>query len=1431
MAEGNSNISNSRRTWAALFALISLAILAMGYWYYRVETQRIRQQKYREIAAIGELKVGQILRWRKERLRDVGRVARCPFLRRAPAELLRGAGAPGLRAALRGHLALERNQDTYTDVLLFDPKGNCRLSAKDNPDPVAPATRRIVAVALAEGKAVLSDLRLGPNGGDHIDAAAPMLDGEGRAAAVVVLRSDAREFLYPLIQSWPTPSRSAETLLVRRMGEEVVVLTDVRHRSKTALSLRMPISRRDLPAVQAVLGKRGMFLSVDYRGVEVLADLRPIPGSPWFLVAKIDTSEIMAEARYRGGLIAVIAVLSILLTSVVVAFAYRQRQAGLYRSLYRSEREQREAQEEFRTTLYGIGDAVIATDAMGQVKRMNPVAERLTGWLEAQAQGKPLDEVFRIVNEETRAVVENPVKRVLREGEVVGLANHTLLTARDGTERPIADSGAPLLGPSGAVTGVVLVFRDQSVERAARKALRESELQYRTLADSGQALIWTSGVDKKFNYFNRPWLSFTGRTLEQELGDGWAEGVHPDDLERCIEIYAGAFDRRERFSMDYRLRRHDGEYRWMRRTGTPRYDSQGDFLGYVGQCLDVTDQKFAEEALRASEARVRLKLASILSPSEDMGELALGDILDTEAVQSLMDDFHRITGLPVAILDLRGKVLVGTGWQDICTQFHRVHPETCRNCIECDTELTKGVEPGTFKAYVCKNNLWDVVTPLMVSGRHAGNLFTGQFFFDDAEPDREIFRAQARRYGFDESAYLSALDRVPRFSREKISVAMSFSMKLAQLISMLSHSNIKLAKSALALRESEERYRHVSSVISDVAYACSAAEDGGHAIDWLTGAVERITGYSVDEIKAMGCWGPLVIEEDRHLFDEKVAGCAPGSSATCELRVRHKDGSVRWLAFSVECVLSRDAPHTQRLYGGLIDLTDRKQAEERLLQAQKMESIGRLAGGVAHDFNNLLSVINGHSDMLLDLLSPEDPLRTNLEMIRRAGEKAAGLTRHLLAFSRRQLLQPRVLDLNLVVEEMRPMLERLVGEDVEVRVELAAEAGIVRADPHQLEQAIMNLVVNGRDAMPRGGKLSIKTVVLEWDNRHAQQHPEARVGPYVMLAVSDSGVGMDEETRRHIFEPFFTTKGVGKGTGLGLSSVQGIVAQSGGFIEVFSEPGGGTIFEIYLPRAEEEVAREVRIPEPLPALGGRETVLVVEDQAEVRDYVVAALKVYGYRIVQAGSANEALSLCEGEGKHIDLLLTDVVMPNAGGRELANRLEKLQPGLKVLFMSGYTDDVILHHGVLAEGVEFIHKPFRPEQLATKVREMLGPPKPLVLILVSDDETGVRAVLRTALARNGYEVLEAENGEQVIRQAGNGPVDLLITDLAMPEQEGLETIQALRGEAPGVGIIFLAGQFERSSLQMAGSLAADAVVGKPVSSGLLIATVAEVLRSRR
>jgi signal transduction histidine kinase/ActR/RegA family two-component response regulator len=385
-----------------------------------------------------------------------------------------------------------------------------------------------------------------------------------------------------------------------------------------------------------------------------------------------------------------------------------------------------------------------------------------------------------------------------------------------------------------------------------------------------------------------------------------------------------------------------------------------------------------------------------------------------------------------------------------------------------------------------------------------------------------------------------------------------------------------------------------------------------------------------------------------------------------------------------------------------------RKAEHQLRHSQKMEAVGRLAGSVAHDFNNLLSVILGYGIAALEEIKEMDPLREDISEIVRAGERASELTRQLLAFSRQQVLAPRVLDLNASVRDCEKLLRRLLGEDIELVVRCSRTLSRVRADPSQIEQVIMNLVINARDAMPGGGKLTIETSDVLLQEPYVSDHFDAAPGPYVLLAVSDTGTGMDRETQARIFEPFFTTKEIGKGTGLGLSTVFGIVKQSGGNIWVYSEPGGGSTFKVYLPQTasvEEDspAAVETRV------LTGTETVLLVEDQEEVRRVAHRILMRFGYHVIEARNAGEALLTCEQYPRTIHLLLTDVVMPLLGGRQLAERLLQARPDLRVLFMSGYTENAIFHHGILDAGIEYVQKPLIPETLARRVREVLDAPK--------------------------------------------------------------------------------------------------------------------------
>ena len=384
-----------------------------------------------------------------------------------------------------------------------------------------------------------------------------------------------------------------------------------------------------------------------------------------------------------------------------------------------------------------------------------------------------------------------------------------------------------------------------------------------------------------------------------------------------------------------------------------------------------------------------------------------------------------------------------------------------------------------------------------------------------------------------------------------------------------------------------------------------------------------------------------------------------------------------------------------------------RKTEEQLRHAQKMEAVGRLAGSVAHDFNNLLSVILGHCSILLSDLKHTDPIRDDVASIMSAGERAADLTGQLLAFSRQQVLEPRVLDLNASVRESEKILQRLLGADVELITHCQRKLARVKADPGQIDQVIMNLAINARDAMPEGGKLTIETKDVVLDDPYAQEHLGVAPGPYVMLAISDTGSGMSPETQARIFEPFFTTKEVGKGTGLGLSTVFGIIKQSGGHIWVYSEMGRGTTFKIYLPKTEEVSIPPEPVPKPA-SLHGTETILLVEDHDDVRAIALQILRRYGYHIIEARNAGEALLQCEQHPRTIHLLLTDVVMPQMSGRRLADRLLKIRPHMKVLFMSGYTENAIVHHGILESGIAYLQKPLLPETLARRVREVLDAP---------------------------------------------------------------------------------------------------------------------------
>jgi two-component system cell cycle sensor histidine kinase/response regulator CckA len=511
-------------------------------------------------------------------------------------------------------------------------------------------------------------------------------------------------------------------------------------------------------------------------------------------------------------------------------------------------------------------------------------------------------------------------------------------------------------------------------------------------------------------------------------------------------------------------------------------------------------------------------------------------------------------------------------------------------------------------------------------------------------------------------------------------------------------------RAGVAHRAAEARLAGILDATSEAIIAVDAAQ----RIVLFNSSAERIFGYSAAEAlgQSLDILVPPQLIEAHHQHIRAFAATPARSRGlngrNGEFAGRRKDGS----EFPIEASIAKLSEAGQTVFTVFVqDISARKQLEAQFLQSQKIEAVGRLAGGIAHDFNNLLTVIAGYADLLLSDLEG-DPRRGDIAEIQKAADRAAALTRQLLSFSRKQILAPRVLDLNTAVASMDKLLQRLIGEDIDLVTILAPALGHVKADPGQFEQVIMNLAVNARDAMPQGGKLTIETANADLDAEYDRQHLAVSPGSYVMLAVSDTGCGMDRETQSHLFEPFFTTKDQGKGTGLGLSTVYGIITQSEGTIWVYSELGQGTTFKIYLPRVEAAIDQEelhIGVAD-LPAESA--TILLVEDEPMVRTLARRILDQHGYTVLEAPRGAEAMVIAEQHAGPIHMLLTDVVMPEMSGHTLAQQLTVLRPGIQVLYISGYTDGAIVRHGVLAADVIFLQKPFTPNDLVRKVRQVLG-----------------------------------------------------------------------------------------------------------------------------
>jgi two-component system, cell cycle sensor histidine kinase and response regulator CckA len=836
---------------------------------------------------------------------------------------------------------------------------------------------------------------------------------------------------------------------------------------------------------------------------------------------------------------------------------------------------------------------------------------------------------------------------------------------------------------------------------------------------------------------NQRWRDATG--AGGECAPDWTARVHPDDHPAVLRALRQAAAESRETSAEFRLAGADGAWRWMLGRFAPAPPAEGS-PRVLAACTDVTERRAAEDSLRRSEelfsrafqaSPAAISISTVehgkylyvndrflqlvgRTRSEVIGRTSVDLAFwgDPEERRRTLEELGRkgsLRDVPVGIRRATGERRDAL----VSLELVELGGQQCLLGLSYDVTERKQAEAAVraseerFRALV-ENSAEAIV---LVDG-------TGAVLYQSPSAFRILgFSAEERRgrnalelvhpedlprAGATLQACLAARGPLPHPLEARVRhkdgswrdlemVATNHLADAAVQAIIVNYRDVTDRKRAEEnLRRSQEWLERAQAV-AHVGSWVSGVEPGAK-LEWSAETL-RIFGLEPGAFDGrVETFYAMVHPEDVAAVQEASRAATAGEAPyDIDHRILRADGSVRWVHEDADVLRDAEGRATS-LIGTVQDITDRRRLEEQLVQSQKMEAIGRLAGGIAHDFNNLLTAIIGYADLLARRVKETPRLLNNVQEILEAAERAAGLTRQLLAFSRKQVLQPRVLSLNVAVADMQTMLRRLIGEDVQLVAALDPALGQARADPSQLEQVILNLAVNARDAMPQGGRLTLETANAELED-----------GRYVSLSVSDTGVGMDAEVRKHLFEPFFTTKGPGKGTGLGLATVYGIVAQSGGSILVESEPGRGTTFKVFLPRVDEPLASHAG-PEALPPAGGTETVLVAEDEDGVRSLICEILGELGYDVREAARPEAAIKAFSAGGE-VHLLLTDVVMPGMNGPQLAARLAALRPGLRVLYMSGYTGDSVALQGVLEQGTHLLQKPFTPDALARKVREVL------------------------------------------------------------------------------------------------------------------------------
>ncbi len=1248
---GNVNKPTQR---ALIFLVVTIiGLLAGGAWFYRVQEQAVLRSVESGLSRAVRLKAGEIVAWREKLLKNGSMLQRESAL----VDFLSNAESRNEVQRFRAQMNFVARVFECDQILLVAPDGQVRFSLRGR-NELYGEEAQTVRSALRKGRCELSDLY--ENSQIHaicISTVAPLSDGDGPYVGAIVLVYDASRLLFPIVRSWPVRTKTAESFLVERRRNGVVFLSDLRYRSAAPLRFRTLLSHAQAPEVMAIKGRTGVFSGIDYRGVRVLSAALRISGSPWYLLAKIDAPEALAEWQVHSLHILLLLACLLTISFLLVGVLFALEKKNNYRSLYRSEKALRQITERHSVTLQAIGDAVIVTDGLGRIELLNAVAEELTGWSSDEANGLPLEEVFRIVNEETRRRVGSPVARVLKEGKFVGLANHTLLISRDGAERPIADSAAPVRSQDGTLLGVVLVFRDQSSERRAQRltSIRQDLIEYASVHSLDEILA--EAVDQVCACLNSP--------------IGYYHFVESDQKTLSLQQFStrtlSEFCRTLEKGMHYNI---DRAGVWV--------DCVREKKPVIHNDYDSLEQK---KGMPKGHVRVARDLAvPVMRDGKLVAIMGVGNkpgnytSTDSETASYLADVVWEIVA--------RKK-----------TDEARLKTETINTAIVnhaaesivlVDAETLRFVEfnDATCNGLGYSREEFAALTLLDIQGALTPE--------ESIQRVHDILRIGHLRY---ENRYLCKDGTF----RDVLTSSRAITVGDRKYLVGLGLDITERKRMENTLHDSELKFKTILQTTNEGFWLV----DNDAVICDVNPRLCEILGREREEILGRK-FSSFVDEENRLILNRQLDLREKGLPSVYEIAFSRPDGSHIFCRNSGTTFFD-GAGKKIGAFGMITDISEQKKLEARIRQSQKIEAIGTLAGGIAHDFNNILGIIVGYAE-LARLKVPDDSKAVrNLEEILKAADRAKDLVRQILTFSRMGGYENRPVQVGLIVKEALKMLRSTLPSTIEIRQWVASNS-LVLGNSTQMHQVLLNLCTNAFHAMKeKGGVLEVSLLDVEVDEETASRNPGMHPGPCLKLTVSDTGYGMDAGVLDRIFDPYFTTKSKDEGTGLGLSVVHGIVHSHGGFITVASRVGEGSTFEVFFPRFSitKTAPRDVGLP---GAFGvGTERILLVDDEADLCRSYKEILEILGYRVVAKTSSIEAMDVFMVDPSNFDLVITDQTMPKMTGTELAGQIHRVRPDIPIILCTGYSPKAAENE---QPGIStLLMKPISKDHLVSAIRKIL------------------------------------------------------------------------------------------------------------------------------